>query len=135
MSELPADYETLDDLSERGRELGAKEVSAIGIGWESGPGSCYQAQATVVTASGNKFGPISAWAEPGDSQAPDPPPADNDPFVRDRARIRATRAALKLAYGKDADATQPPHVCLNQIVISPVHNRLYVGGGELGGPR
>lgn len=32
-------------------------------------------------------------------------------------------------------ATQPPHVCINQIVISPVHNRLYVGGGELGGPR
>jgi NAD(P)-dependent dehydrogenase (short-subunit alcohol dehydrogenase family) len=32
-------------------------------------------------------------------------------------------------------AEMPPHVCLNEIVISPVHNRLYVGGGELGGPR
>jgi len=29
-------------------------------------------------------------------------------------------------------ATMPPHVCINELVISPVHNRLYVGGGELG---
>jgi len=29
-------------------------------------------------------------------------------------------------------ATMPSHVCINELVISPVHNRLYVGGGELG---
>lgn len=28
-------------------------------------------------------------------------------------------------------ATQPPHVCLNEIVISPVWNRIYVGGEDL----
>jgi NAD(P)-dependent dehydrogenase (short-subunit alcohol dehydrogenase family) len=26
----------------------------------------------------------------------------------------------------------PPHVCINELVITPVFNRIYVGGGELG---
>ena len=28
-------------------------------------------------------------------------------------------------------AEQPAHVCINELVISPVWNRIYVGGGEL----
>jgi hypothetical protein len=28
-------------------------------------------------------------------------------------------------------AEMPPHVCLNEVVISPTWNRLLVGGGEL----
>jgi NADP-dependent 3-hydroxy acid dehydrogenase YdfG len=28
-------------------------------------------------------------------------------------------------------AEMPPHVCLNEIVITPTWNRLLVGGGEL----
>lgn len=29
-------------------------------------------------------------------------------------------------------AEMPPHVCINELVITPVLNRIYVGGGELG---
>jgi NADP-dependent 3-hydroxy acid dehydrogenase YdfG len=29
-------------------------------------------------------------------------------------------------------ATLPPHVCINELVISPVWNRIYVGGEEFG---
>ena len=28
-------------------------------------------------------------------------------------------------------AEMPPHVCINELVITPVFNRIYVGGGEL----
>jgi NADP-dependent 3-hydroxy acid dehydrogenase YdfG len=28
-------------------------------------------------------------------------------------------------------AEQPAHVCINEFVISPVWNRIYLGGGEL----
>ena len=28
-------------------------------------------------------------------------------------------------------AEQPAHVCINELVISPVWNRIYIGGGEL----
>ena len=28
-------------------------------------------------------------------------------------------------------AEQPAHVCINELVISPVWNRIYLGGGEL----
>ena len=29
-------------------------------------------------------------------------------------------------------ATLPPHVCINELVISPVWNRIYLGGEEFG---
>jgi NAD(P)-dependent dehydrogenase (short-subunit alcohol dehydrogenase family) len=29
-------------------------------------------------------------------------------------------------------AEMPPHVCINELVITPTHNRIYVGGEELG---
>ena len=28
-------------------------------------------------------------------------------------------------------AEMPPHVCINELVITPTFNRIYVGGGEL----
>ena len=28
-------------------------------------------------------------------------------------------------------AEMPPHVCINELVIAPVHNRIYIGGSEL----
>ena len=28
-------------------------------------------------------------------------------------------------------AEMPPHVCINELIITPVHNRIYIGGSEL----
>ena len=31
-------------------------------------------------------------------------------------------------------AEMPPHVCINELVISPVWNRIYVGGDDIRRP-
>ena len=103
--ELPDGFETLEELTQRAFQLGAKEASATAVGWEAGPERCFEAQATIVTADGEKFGPFSGWASPGDCQAPDASPADDDVWVRDRALTRALRRAMRLAYGKARSST------------------------------
>ena len=41
--------------------------------------------------------------------------------------------ALLILFGKTIlfIATMPPHVCINELVIAPVWNRIYIGGTEI----
>jgi hypothetical protein len=113
--ELPEDYELLIDLEKRANALGAQSVEAIGIGWEDDTKRCYVARATVVTAEGVTRR-MDGFATPGD--CPDGDGDMNaDRWVRERARARALRSAIRAAYGDDADRTQPAHIREAQALI------------------
>ncbi|MBI2297449.1 MAG: hypothetical protein HYU66_00610, partial [Armatimonadetes bacterium] len=92
------DYPELEELIARAHMLGAKSVDILTGGWEETPlGQTYVAVCHLVTEAGFST-TRRGRARPGDSQAEDARPADQDIFVESRAEARSLRAALRTAF-------------------------------------
>jgi NAD(P)-dependent dehydrogenase (short-subunit alcohol dehydrogenase family) len=107
------------------------------VGWYLGylTGPAYTASKAAMIALTHSFnievcvnGLRATALCPGEAATPILKKRPVEPSAEDKARMLQEE---DLGRTIRFIAEMPPHVCINELVISPVWNRLYLGGGEL----